>query len=156
MSRWAQGAEDIQELIADGRLEVVQASDSHAAMLLEEAGRHLSSARQLASNDATAAYSVMYDGVRKSLSAILAKQGLRATSAGGHVAVGVAVAAQMGSTRGVIAAFNGMRRRRHEAEYPSVEAPGINEFDVIDALPSASSMIEAAVKMVAVVGPWES
>lgn len=51
-----------------------------------------------------------------SATALLAQQGLRPTTSGGHYAVEVAVRAQFGDG---FRAFGAMRRRRNELEYPS-------------------------------------
>lgn len=61
-----------------------------------DAERHFRSAEAIADSDPSAAYAVMYDGARKALATILAQQGLRATSKGGHLAVQNAVEVQFG------------------------------------------------------------
>jgi hypothetical protein len=88
---WARGRARIEQLIADGDLEIVTASQTHAQRLLEEAQRHLRSAEQIAEDDATGAYQLAYDAARKACSALLAVQGLRATTKGGHIAIQDAV-----------------------------------------------------------------
>ncbi|OUZ11930.1 hypothetical protein BHE97_03385 [Aeromicrobium sp. PE09-221] len=64
------------------------------------------------------AYDSLYAAARKALAAVLAKQGLRATSQGGHLAAQHAIEAQLGRLRHVVGAFNRMRITRHEADYP--------------------------------------
>jgi len=96
----------------------------------------------------------MYDGARKALAAILAHQGLRATSKGGHLAVQNAVEAQSGQARQVVRPFSRIRRRRNEAEYPSDANPTIDTEQVFDDLPKARALAEAAAKIIPQMGPW--
>lgn len=65
-----------------------------AAALLSTAARHIETAVNVASSDPEAAYAVLYDAARKSLTAVLLAQGLRATSKGGHIAIERAIQAQ--------------------------------------------------------------
>ncbi len=60
-----------------------------------------------------------YDAARQALTALLAHQGLRPTTKGGHYAVEQAVRAQFGPG---FRQFGALRRRRNELEYP--ERPG--------------------------------
>jgi uncharacterized protein (UPF0332 family) len=154
MTRWAQGARVIEDALGAGELEVVAASPEHAATLLADAARHLRSAELLAESDPAAAYSVMYDGARKALAAVLAKQGLRATSRGGHVAVQDAVEAQLGNAKTIIRSFDGMRRRRHRAEYPSEDTPELTTDDVREAIPKAKGIVDAASQLVGLLTAW--
>jgi hypothetical protein len=64
-----------------------------ADRLLVEAASHIGSARLIALTDAAGAYQLGYDAARKAALAVLAVQGLRATSRGGHVAIQDAVRA---------------------------------------------------------------
>ena len=66
-----------------GDLERVAPSIEHAQRLFDEADQHLLSSERIAEDDPSAAYMLHYDAARKSLTAILAAQGLRATSKGG-------------------------------------------------------------------------
>lgn len=52
----------------------------------------------LSSQDLSGAYQLAYDALRKSTASLLAVQGLRATSRGGHIAVQDAVLAQFGAS----------------------------------------------------------
>lgn len=74
-------------MLAAGDLENVTASTENAARLLAEAERHLRSAQLVAEADPAGGYDLLYAAARKSMAAVLAVQGLRATSKGGHVAV---------------------------------------------------------------------
>jgi HEPN domain-containing protein len=152
---WATGRDRVQSLLDLGHLELVAPSGEHAALLMSDAQRHLASAGTIASTDAPAAYALAYDAARKALSAVLAKQGLRATSSGGHVAVQDAIEAQLGAARSVVAQFGRMRRRRRDAEYPDEDSAPIDSAEVIEDVPHAEAIVEAARKLIDLVDGWE-
>ncbi len=97
---WQPGRDQITRLIAASELDQVTADQTIALRLLDDARRHLNSASAAAEiGDLTGAYQLTYDAFRKSAASLLAAQGLRATSRGGHVAVQDAVTAQFGFQR---------------------------------------------------------
>lgn len=156
MSRWETGQAEVQGLIDQRELDEVPASSIQAQALLDDAERHFRSAESIAEADPSAAYAVMYDGARKALAAILAHQGLRATSKGGHLAVQNAVQAQFGQARRVVQPFDRIRRRRHDAEYPSAEKGSIETHEVLADLPKARALANAAATLIPQMGPWVS
>ena len=90
------------------------------------------------------AYAAVYDAIRKALSAMLQTQGLRATTSGDHVAVMRAVQAQFGASMGaILRPIDRIGTTRHEAEYPG-QATYIDEDTVLDDLPRAEAVVEAA------------
>ena len=90
-----QGRAVIEQMLATGDLQQVPASREHADRLLEQARRHVHSTQNAVAADPEGAYALLYEAARKSLTAILASQGLRPTSRGGHLAVYHAVRAQL-------------------------------------------------------------
>jgi hypothetical protein len=62
-----------------------------------------------------------YDAARKAATALLTHQGLRPTTAGGHIAVAEAVRAQFPGVPG-LASLDRLRRRRNQADYPNLAA----------------------------------
>lgn len=154
---WQPGHERIEDLLAAGELEQVTPADSVASLLLEDAGRHLATAATaVETGDLAGAYQLAYDALRKSAASLLAVQGLRATSRGGHLAVQEAVIAQFGSIARVFRAFGRIRRARNSFEYPSTTTPGPVPDDVTDAITVASQARHAAVTILdqQVVTPW--
>jgi hypothetical protein len=154
---WQPGHERIEDLLAAGELEQVTPADSVASLLLEDAGRHLTTAAAaVETGDLAGAYQLAYDALRKSAASLLAVQGLRATSRGGHLAVQEAVIAQFGSTVRVFRAFGRIRRARNSFEYPSTTTPGPASDDVTDAITVASQAHHAVVTILDqhVVTPW--
>ena len=87
VARWAKGEERVTELLETRHLQRVAADSETVASLITSARRHLGSARMTVESDPEAAYTLAYDGARKSATALLAHQGLRPTTAGGHLAV---------------------------------------------------------------------
>ncbi|HTX86146.1 MAG TPA: HEPN domain-containing protein [Streptosporangiaceae bacterium] len=143
---WQPGNDRIAELLAAGELQQVTADRAMALLLLDDARRHLvSAAAASASGDLSGAYLLAYDALRKSAASLLAVQGLRSTSRGGHIAIQEAVVAQFGSTVRVFRSFSRIRRARNGFEYPSTATPGPSADDVTDAISIATQTREAAV-----------
>jgi HEPN domain-containing protein len=86
---------------------------------------HLSSARILATTeDAAAAFVTAYDAARKSLSAMLAVQGLRARGGdGGHRVLSELMQAQLPRHRRILREFDWMRHKRNDTQYPDPDKP---------------------------------
>jgi hypothetical protein len=142
---WQKGRETLQALIDRGELERVTASGERAAAILADARRHLSSAKTIAPTDPQGAYSLTYDGARKSLAAILEAQGLRATSKGGHIVLYDVALAQFDPPLGkLIRPFNRMRARRNQIEYASSENPEVTKEEVVNDIAKAEGLISLA------------
>ncbi len=155
--RWPVGAEEVQNLIDEGELDLVEPSPEHAALLMKQAETHLASAPILLPADPPGAYAVLYDAARKSMSAVLAQQGLRATSKNGHRATQEAMEAQLGrNARKVVRPFRSLRLRRHDAEYPALDTPELTLEEVREALKDASDIVAAMRVFLPNVGPWHS
>ena len=87
MGRWAKGADQVTALIEAHHMQQVVSEPDTVDALLVSARRHIASARLTMEQDPEAAYSLAYDAARKSATALLNHQGLRPTTAGGHLAV---------------------------------------------------------------------
>lgn len=146
MSGWARGREEILGMIERRELDQVLANTELAERLLATSRQHLVSARLLAQSDPYLGYAAVYDAIRKSLSALLQVQGLRATTTGGHLAVLHAVRAQFGASMGaMLRPVDRIRVTRHEAEYPG-QITYIDEESVLDDLPHAEAIVDAVAK----------
>lgn len=153
MNRWEQGRPVIEALIAERRLEAVDANRPHAEAMLDQARSHLASAEILAAtDDQVMAFTAAYDGARKALTAILANQGLRPRgSEGGHAVVLEAVLAQLDPPMGRdLREFSWMRRTRNDSECPSPDRPVATDQDVKEVIPAARKIVEIATEVVAV------
>jgi len=154
---WQPGRDRIQQLINNGELDQVTPDTEVARRLLTDAGRHLTTASTAASaGDLAGAYQLAYDAFRKSAASLLAVQGLRATSRGGHLAVQEAAIAQFGSTVRVFRSFGRIRRARNTFEYPSTDTPGPSADDIADAVTTATQARDAAATILDqnVLTPW--
>jgi len=109
--------------------------------LLEQARRTAATAASLVSADAHSAHVLAYDAARFACIALLAQQGLRATSSGGHYAVEQAIRAQFGDG---FRPFGALRRRRNELEYPHLPADSATAEEAEQAAQTAQSLIAAA------------
>ncbi|MFZ0160216.1 MAG: hypothetical protein WAL50_14410 [Kineosporiaceae bacterium] len=77
----------MEQLIRDRHLQQVVPDDATVTALLQTASRHIATAGSAVDDDPEGAYSLAYDAARKAATALMARQGLRPTSAGGHIAV---------------------------------------------------------------------
>ena len=117
MGRWAQGQQTVEQLLRDRHLQQVVADADTVTALLQAASRHIATATAAVDGDPEGAYSLAYDAARKSATAVLAHQGLRPTSAGGHIAVVETIHAQFPKVPG-LASLDRLRRHRNQPEYP--------------------------------------
>ena len=116
---WVRGRDEILGMLERAELTRVVADVGLAERLIASAERHLTSAEQLSDEDPELAYAAIHDAVRKAMAAMLQAQGLRPTTAGGHLAVQHAVRAQFGSSMGeLLRPVDRIRITRHRVEYP--------------------------------------
>jgi HEPN domain-containing protein len=118
VARWRKGEATVTQLIEERHLQRVAADSDTVSSLLASARRHVESARLTVDGDQEAAYSLGYDAARKAATALLAHQGLRPTTAGGHLAVVEVMRAQFPGVPG-LTSLDRLRRRRNQAEYPA-------------------------------------
>lgn len=149
MARWAQGADRIEAMIERDELQAIPGGEEAAMALLEMAERHVETASTCAEFDAVGAYAMAYDAARKAASAVLAHQGLRPTTRGGHIAVVDAVEAQFPGVPGFMS-LDRVRRRRNQGEYPDpARYDAITIDEAREAIDVASAAIQAARGLVA-------
>lgn len=153
--RWDQGRALVEGMITRREIERVPPSRTHADLLLRQANQHLQAARAIVSIDPTGAYQLIYDAARKAFNAVLENQGVRATSNGGHIAVREAVLAQLDPPLGrILRPFDRLRRRRNEAEYPSVDTPALSAADVENDIPKVEEIVSAVEKVLDQMSPF--
>jgi hypothetical protein len=141
VARWAKGEAVVEQLLSQRQLDRVSADQAVAAELLAGAGRHVESGRAVAGSDLEGAYVLAYDAARKAATALLALQGLRPTTAGGHIAVVEAIRAQFPDVPG-LKSLDRLRRRRNDVEYPD---PGGHDPLSAEELDEALSVADQAV-----------
>lgn len=147
---WERGRTEIERLIADGELERVTPSIDVAARLLHDADAHITLAAKGTEDDPAGALQLSYDAARKASAALLAVQGLRATTRGGHIALIDAVRVQFNDRGGieVFGRLHALRRRRNRAEYPDLDSPGVTGDDARSALATARAGFDAATRLI--------
>ena len=113
--RWSSGGAVVERLLTVGHIERVSGAQADGASWLDRARRGLEAAQVLVEAAPDSSVVLSYDAARKACVALLAQQGLRPTTAGGHYVIEEVIRAQFGSS---LRAFGGLRRRRNELEYP--------------------------------------
>lgn len=141
MSRWPRGEAEVEGLLRRRDLEHISGAAADGTLLLAQADRTASTAAGLIEADAYSAYVLAYDAARFACVALLAQQGLRATSSGGHYAVEQTVRAQFGPG---FRPFGDLRRRRNELEYPHYPADTASDDEARHAVEVARQLIAAA------------
>jgi len=141
MARWARGETEIEQLLAAGHLQRVSGAQADGTPLLNQATKTRRTAARLIPDDTYSAYILSYDAARFACMALLAQQGLRATTSGGHYAVEQAVRAQFGDG---FRPFGALRRRRNELEYPHMPSDTATADEASHAAETAERLISAA------------
>jgi HEPN domain-containing protein len=141
VTQWSRGQADIEEMLGSGELQRVTGAGADGGLWLSRATITLKAAEEVADTDTNSAYTLAYDSARFACAALLAQQGLRGTTKGGHYAIQRAVIRQFGST---FEPFGLMRRRRNELEYPELPDETVERNEANDAIANAYTIIEAA------------
>jgi len=141
MSRWKRGESEVEALVASGELQKLTGDAANGDRLLAKAVTTLETARSAVESDPDSAYVLAYDACRQALTALLAQQGLRPTTRGGHYAVEQVVRAQFGPG---FRQFGALRRRRNELEYPERPDDDATDDEATEAVEKAQEIIAAA------------
>lgn len=141
MARWLRGEAEVERLIHQRELEYVAGVAADGAPFLTQARSTAATAKGLVQADAYSAYVLAYDAARFACVALLAQQGLRATTNGGHYAVERAARAQFGAG---FRPFADLRRRRNELEYPRLPADTATAEEAKHAVEIAERLISAS------------
>lgn len=111
--------------------------------------RGIDAARIIAEAAPDSSIILAYDAARQACIALLAQQGLRPTTAGGHYAIEEAIRAQFGTS---LRAFGGLRRRRNELEYPLYPTEKASADEAVEALKTADEIIDAVTRLLPSLG----
>ena len=129
-------------------LVALDARISHHEPATDRRSRILAPSCACVATDPEGAYVLAYDAVRKAATALLAQQGLRPTSTGGHIAVAEAMHAQFPDVPG-LRSLDRLRRRRNQAEYPDPAGyDPITQDEALDAVNVARQAIASAEKII--------
>jgi HEPN domain-containing protein len=141
MARWKRGESEVEALLAAKELQKLTGAAASGERLLEKATVTLTTARAAVEGDPDSAFVLAYDAARQALTALLAHQGLRPTTKGGHYAVEQAVRAQFGPG---FRQFGALRRRRNELEYPERPGDDATRDEANEAIEHAEAIVAAA------------
>lgn len=144
---WMRGADDVNALLDEGRVERVQPDDAHARHLWQAADAALHVAGLAIDIDASSAFENAYTAARKACTALMAAQGLRPTKEGGHLAVERVVLAQFGGVNSSFERYGRLRRRRNESEYPSADTQPLSADDAAEGLRFANAIVQDALRL---------
>lgn len=151
LPRWSEGRAVVDQLLADKKLDQVNATEEVAKLLLESAAKHIESAAMIAETDPSGSCQLSYDGARKALAAVLQIQGLRPTSAGGHYVIEECLKAQLvKSGREIVNKFSVMRRTRNSSEYPQNVKDIVVAAEALEQIADAREVLEKSAKLVEV------
>ncbi len=132
---------ELERLLAGRGVEPVVADPEAAAVSLDEAGRHLTSAAAILETDANGAYQLLYDAARKAVTAHMLARGYRPRNAqGSHAFVARYAAAALGTRTPSAADLDRLRRRRNRSEY---SAAFFEPAEVREALGHAEAIVRA-------------
>jgi hypothetical protein len=143
--RWSAGEATVERVLAAGHLERVQGAQADGASWLNRARRGLEAARAIAEQAPDSSVVLAYDAARQACAGLLAQQGLRPTTAGGHYAIEEVIRAQFGPA---LRAFGGLRRRRNELECPLYPTEEASPAEAAETLSTAAEIIDAAAKLI--------
>jgi len=149
MARWSRGESKKSALIDAGDLQKLTGEAANGERLLEKAAVTLTTARSAIERDPDSAFVLAYDAARQALTGLLAHQGLRPTTKGGHYAVERAVRAQFGPG---FRQFGALRRRRNELEYPERPDDDATSDEASEAVKNAQTIITAAAGLIEQLG----
>jgi len=136
------GEDAVREMIGHG-LTRLEPGDEMSARNLEQAESALAAARVLAeSGFSEAALTQAYDSARKSATALLERQRLRATVKGSHRTTQDVLRHQLG--RGVSKQFDMLRQSRHKEEYTTKASPEVTAGDARRAIGFAQQILDEA------------
>lgn len=153
MARWARGEARIEQQLQSGELQAVHGAQADGAPWVAKAKRTVDTAAGLIDTDAGSAITLAYDAARFAAMAVLAQQGLRATTKGGHLAVDEAMRAQFGDA---FRPYRALRIRRNELEYPNYPDEIVESEEAAEAVSSSKKIIEAAEKLLPHLGFFEA
>ena len=124
-------------------LEQVAPNAEFTEALIDKARKHLATADLLRDTDLEIAFDALYTAARLWVTALLAIQGLRPTTKGGHVAPIKAVRAQLGVHAKVLRSYDRLRVTRNRTDYPSPGAR-LSGDDVREGILRAGDIVDVA------------
>jgi hypothetical protein len=138
-----------ERLILEGKIQRIVADDFHVSQLLSTARKHNRLAQMGIATDVIGAYQLAYDGLRKAVTAVGARNGYRVTARGGHLTVfALGERLLIGEIpRDWFTTIDAIRRRRNTLEYPQEQHGELAQADVLDVIELADRVISAVERL---------
>lgn len=135
-------AADVERLVRDGTLRETQPDRDTARAEIESARTHISSAEKIVVDDPEAAFTLLYDAMRKAIVAHMRANGYRVTRGAGHMKTGEYGRAALDhlDIDLHLDEFELLRQMRNQSEY---EALRIDDDEVREAFEHATAVVEA-------------
>lgn len=134
---------DVRRLLSAGRIRTVSPDLETARLELDVARRHIASAEKIMEDDATLAFTALYDAIRKAIAAHMRSRGYRVTRRpGAHAKTGEYALAALDhlDIASHLDEFDTLRDLRNQSEY---EALSVNVGDAREAFEHATAIVEA-------------
>jgi hypothetical protein len=142
--RWSAGEAAVERLLEEGHIERLHGAQADGQSWLDRSRRGLEAARIVAEPAPDSCIVLAYDSARQACVGLLAQQGLRPTTSGGHYAIEETIRAQFGAN---LRAFGGLRRRRNELEYPLYPTEQATAEEATEVLEIADEIIDVVAKL---------
>lgn len=137
---------DVRRLLAEKKIRTVRPDPETAQVELDVARRHIISAEKIMVDDATLAFTALYDAIRKAIAAHMRSRGYRvARGPGAHAKTGeYALAALDHLDIGAhLDEFDTLRDLRNQSEY---EGLTVGVDDVREAFEHATAVVDAVAR----------
>ena len=120
---------------------------------ISKAMKTLTTAAAIVDDDPESALVLAYDAGRQVATGLLAQQGLRPTTAGGHLAVVRAIVDQF---NGPFKELDSLRRRRNDLQYPAYPGDLIDLDEARAAIETVRGFLSSAEQLLPAIGFFDS
>jgi hypothetical protein len=137
---------DVRRLLAEKKIRTVRPDPETAQVELDVARRHIASAEKIMDDDATLAFTALYDAIRKAIAAHMRSRGYRVASGpGAHTKTGEYALAALDhlDIEAHLDEFDTLRDLRNQSEY---EALSVDVDNVRQAIEHATAIVDAVAR----------
>lgn len=137
---------DVHRLLAEKKIRTVRPDPETAQVELDVARRHIASAKKIMDDDATLAFTALYDAIRKAIAAHMRSRGYRvARGPGAHAKTGEYALAALDhlDIEAHLDEFDTLRDLRNQSEY---EALSVDLDDAREAFEHATAVVDAVAR----------
>jgi HEPN domain len=137
---------DVRRLLVEKKIRTVRPDPETAQVELDVARRHIASAEKIMDDDATLAFTALYDAIRKAIAAHMRSRGYRvARGPGAHAKTGEYALAALDhlDIEAHLDEFDTLRDLRNQSEY---EALSVGVDEVREAFEHATEVVDAVAR----------